>query len=138
MRYRLSCNTHTNRGSALTEVLLVMLVATLMMAPVVSAMRLVPRFLSFQEEVQDEIALVQMRRILMLSYKVENEGSTLAYTYQEREFRLSLVNGNLIIQPGTQMILTDISQAHFESAGEVIYVVYTRENKERKAPLVHT
>ena len=60
----------------MTEVLLVMLVATLMMAPVVSTMRLVPRFLSFQEEVQDEIALVQMRRILMLSYKVENEGST--------------------------------------------------------------
>ena len=138
MRYRLSCDTSSNRGSALTEVLLVMLVAALMMAPVVSTMRLVPRFLSFQEEAQDEIALAQMRRILMLSYKVENEGSTLVYTYQDREFRLSLVNGNLIIQPGTQMILTDISHAHFESAGEVIYVVYTRENKERKAPLVHT
>ena len=121
----------------MTDVLLVLLVATMMMAPVVSAIRLVPRFLTFQEEVQDEIALAQMRRILMLSYKVENRGSTLAYTYQDREFRLSMVNGNLIIQPGTQMVLTRISNARFESVGEVIYVVYSREEKERTAPLVH-
>ncbi len=138
MRYRLPCDTRANRGSALTEILLVMFIASLMMAPVVSAIRLVPRFLTFQEDVQDEIALAQVRRILMLSYKVENNGSTLAYTYQEREFRLSMVNGNLIIQPGTQMILPEISEAYFESEGEVIYVVYTREGKERKAPLVHT
>lgn len=138
MRYRLPRDACSNTGSALTDVLLVLLVATLMMAPVVSAIRLVPRFLTFHEEVQDEIALAQMRHILMLSYKVENRGSSLAYTYQNRDFQLSMVNGNLIIQPGTQMILTGISGAHFVSAGEVIYVVYTREEKERTAPLAHT
>lgn len=137
MRYRLQSDTNTVSGSALSEVLLVLLVASIMVAPVVSAMRLVPRFLSFQDDVQDEIALSQMRRILMLSYKIEAQGSTLAYTYQDREFTLSMVNGNLIIQPGTQMILPHIAHAYFESDGEVIYVVYTREDQERKAPLVH-
>lgn len=123
-------------GSVLVEVLVSFAVITMILPAAAASLRVLPSLLCFREKVQDEIALAQMRRILMLSYRPKVFPEHLEYTYQLRGFSLSEVNGNLIIQPGTQVILAGITAAWFEEEGGIVYVVYERNGKLRKAPLV--
>lgn len=123
-------------GSVLVEVLLSIAVICMILPAASASLRLLPSLLVFREKVQDEIALAQMRRILMLSYQPEVYSDHLDYMYQLRVFTLSEVNGNLIIQPGTQVILAGISAAWFEWKGGIVYVVYERNGTLRHAPLV--
>lgn len=80
-------------------------------------------------EISDEMALSELRELLLISYDMEVSYSSLNFTYQNKNFSLSVVNNKLILQPGTQIFLNDIDDAHFETRGKTVYVIYERKNK---------
>ncbi len=83
-------------------------------------------------EISDEVTLAQLREILLIAYDMRAGYSALSFRYQNREFSLSLVNGKLILQPGTQIYLADLDELHFEERNGVIYVCYERDGKENE------
>lgn len=81
-------------------------------------------------EINDEIALSQLRENLLIIYDLHFGRDTLNFRYKNNDFRLSLVNRKLILQPGTQIYLDDIDDLYFEKRGELIYVIYERNDKQ--------
>ena len=76
------------------------------------------------DEISDELALSQLREIMLITYDLHFRSDVLSFRYQNRDFTLSLVNGKLLLQPGTQIFLADLEEMHFEERNGVIYVSY--------------
>lgn len=64
--------------------------------------------------------------MLLISYDKYIEDGCLYFDYQNETRKLSLVNGNLIIQPGTQFVYTDIDEASFYMIDNAIFLSYVR------------
>lgn len=86
--------------------------------------------------INNEIALMQLRRTLLLSYDVSYDYNHLYFNANERNFYLELVNGHLIQTPGTQIILNDIDNLHFFENGNCISIEYESKNKKYESCLV--
>ena len=121
----------SQRGSLIIDVLLSILV-------LVSLVSVVPSFLRTQKRRetyslwQDEIALAQLRRELMLAKDLSFENHQLHYRLGQQEKVLLLVNEKLILQPGTQIFLEKIQFVSFEEFEKKIYLVYRSDYGERK------
>ncbi len=119
------------RGYAsLSSVLLTFLIVMWLLPVLTLCAGSAQKLLSFDTELQDEAALGQLRRIFLLAYETEVYPDRVEFTYQKRQMRLSEVNGNLILQPGTQIFLTDIDCASFHTEGGLVYVRYSRKDRD--------
>lgn len=81
----------------------------------------------------DELSLLQLRRIMLLSYDIEVENNTISFIYGESGRNLSMINGRLVLTPGYQMFLDKIDGLHFEEREGLIYICYVKDNKEYEA-----
>lgn len=117
-------------GFALIEILITMIIVVAMIPVTIVCLSPLMNALTFNEEVQDQIALSQIRRILLLSYDIECERTRLTFAYQEKPLTLSIKNDHLVLSPGTQIFLSKIDGAVFEEKDECIYIVYTRMNRQ--------
>lgn len=88
------------------------------------------------DEINDEIALLQLRRILLIVYDVNNNGYSLDFIYHNNNYTLSLINNRLVLQPGYQMFLDNINNLEFFEDGNSIYIRYEKRNKEYTAPII--
>lgn len=125
------CFINKRRGSILTEFIIVLFIF-LLFAQIINK-SLIPLDTSLNKKdtlVSDEMSLMQLRKILLLSYDIEIIDNSLIYEYQEREFSLSSINNNLMIQPGTQIIIFDISNLYFFEDDLTIYMQYTKDGKD--------
>lgn len=118
------------KGFALIEVLVAVLTVCICIPIMVSVISLMRTSLKDRTSLQDQIALVQLRRYLAVSYDIELLPSSLTFQRQHEEMRLSVVNQNLIVQPGTQMFLMDIEAALFYLEGDSVMLRYVRDNQE--------
>lgn len=81
-------------------------------------------------EISDEICISQLREIMLISYDLEYGYDTLEFTYCNKTFTLSQVNDHLILQPGTQIMIDEIDDVHFEIRNGCIYACYEKKGKE--------
>ena len=87
-------------------------------------------------QINDEIAISQLREQMLISYDLKFSRNMLAFRYKNDDFRLSEVNGMLLLQPGTQIYLNDVEGLYFEKRNGCIYVVYERDGKEYEQVIV--
>lgn len=118
------------KGFALVEVLVVILTVCICIPILVSVISLMHTSLKDRTSLQDQIALIQLRRYLAVAYDVELLPSSLTFQRQQEEMRLSVVNQNLIVQPGTQIFLMDIETALFYLEGDSVMLRYVRNQQE--------
>lgn len=117
-------------GSVLIDYLLTLFITSLMIPVVLSSLLLLTNYLKDNPYLQDEIASYQLRRILSLSYDPYIEENSLYFTYRQSQMHLSFVNGNLIVQPGTQIMFLHIDSCEFYEEDGVILIKYERNGKE--------
>ena len=126
----------SRNGSVLIADVLMSVMIVVMLVPVtVISIALMHDAMQFNMQVQDETALTQLRRILLISYDMETDGTCLYFEYQGRQCRLQQVNENLIIQPGTQIILADIDTCSFVTEGNTVNLSYERNGKTYRAAI---
>jgi hypothetical protein len=118
------------KGFALVEVLVAILTVCICIPILVSVISLMRTSLKDRTSLQDQIALVQLRRYLAVAYDIELLPSSLTFQRQHEEMRLSVVNQNLIVQPGTQMFLMDIEAALFYLEEDSVMLQYVRNHQE--------
>lgn len=83
--------------------------------------------------VNNEMALMDLRRVMLLAYDIEVSDYELNFIYHNDDYTLRYVNNKLILQPGTQIYLNGIDDVSFYKENNSIYVNYTDENgKEYK------
>lgn len=81
------------------------------------------------DEVNNEIAICQLRELLLIAYDIEISDSQLNFRYKNADYHLCLVNRKMLLQPGTQIYLNDIDDLHFFSKNDCIYISYEKDNK---------
>lgn len=118
------------KGFALVEVLVAILTVCICIPILVSVISIMRTSLKDRTSLQDQIALVQLRRYLAVAYNIELLPSSLTFQRQHEEMRLSVVNQNLIVQPGTQMFLMDIEAALFYLEEDSVMLRYVRNHQE--------
>lgn len=126
----------SSRRGFISSRTIVALLITITMLPIVVSIMSFSSNLNFSySEVNDELALVDLRRILLCSYDVNNSGNCLDFIYNNENFSLSLINRRLVLSPGYQMFLDNVDNLEFIEEGNSIYVKYLKNNKEYKTPI---
>lgn len=110
---------------------LIGLIITITLLPICTKAFIYTSNIPFEyNEINDEIALYQLREQLIIAYDMNVSSDSLNFTYKNKAFSLSLVNNKLLLQPGTQIYLNDIDSLHFDVRNNCIYVCYERNNKQ--------
>lgn len=108
---------------------LIGLIITITMLPIcITAFNYASNLEFDYNEINDEIALMQLRENLLITYDMDVDDKQLTFRYKNKIFTLGLVNNKLLLQPGTQIYLNDIDDLYFETKNDCIYVVYERNN----------
>ncbi|MDO4197738.1 MAG: hypothetical protein Q4D13_01950 [Erysipelotrichaceae bacterium] len=81
-------------------------------------------------QINDDLSFCQLRRIMLIAYDQSLSHDSITFTYHNKEFRLSLVNSKLLLQPGTQIFLNDVESLYFIEINGCYVVRYTRKGKE--------
>lgn len=100
--------------------------------PVVSAsLGILMRALKQPMQSQDELGIAQLRHVIAVSDEFSCSGDKLSMHHRGEDQILCLTNGNLILRsPGTQIFLTDLSEASFSIKEGVIVLTYAHPGKE--------
>jgi len=117
-------------GAVLADVLLSLLLVLLLLPAVSAILWTAASAASFTETVQDEIAIAQLRRTMMLTYDVNVYDTSLTFRRKGKDETLRMVNGRLILQPGTLIYLSDIDSVSFYEEGGIVHLVYERDERE--------
>ena len=88
-------------------------------------------------EINDEIAMYQLRELLLIAYDIEIDDDEINFTYQDKTFRLSLINNRLILQPGTQIYLDEVDNLYFMQSDGLIYVNYEKDDRQYQKVLIN-
>lgn len=106
------------------------LLIIIMMLPIMTNSFIYTSNITFDyNEINDELALMQLRELLLLAYDVNITSTSVDFIYKNKNFSLSLVNNKLILQPGTQIFLNDIDNLYFMKKDGCIYIDYERNDK---------
>lgn len=95
-----------------------------------NCLKVITKFEYYDERVQDLIGITQLTRYINMAGFTECKGSELSLMIDDDLMRVNVVNGNLIIQPGTQFVLANVSKASFNMENGLIYLKYVRGNSE--------
>ena len=121
---------YRTNGTILVDFLLSLFITVSLIPIILTCLVVLSKGLVKDESLQDSIATYQLRRILALSYDPYIEDDTLYFQYRKKEMKLSYVNENIIIQPGTQIIYTNVDSCAFVEGNDVISIVYQRNGKD--------
>lgn len=115
------------KGFLLENILSLFIVSTFI--PIMFQCLLIINNEKFNYDIQDEIALIQLRKILAVSYDLNVENNCLTFKYKNEERIISEVNNNLIMQKGTIIILCDVYDVSIVLDNDLIYLYYFRNDK---------
>jgi hypothetical protein len=121
---------YRTNGTILVDFLLSLFITVSLIPIILTCLVVLSKGLVKDESLQDSIATYQLRRILALSYDPYIEDDTLYFQYRKKEMKLSYVNENIIIQPGTQIIYTNVDSCAFVEGNDAISIVYQRNGKD--------
>ena len=116
------------KGFILENILSMFIISTFI--PIMFNCLLLLKTDDFSYYLQDEIALIQLRRILSVSYDLQANDNCLSFIYKNEQRMISEVNNNLIMQKGTIIILCDVEDVSFVINDGLLYLYYRRLDKD--------
>lgn len=121
----------SNRGFIKTRFLIALFI-TLSLLPISASMiRLIADIKMDYNLVNNEIAMMDLRRILLIAYELDISEYELNFIYHNTSYSLRFVNDKLILSPGTQIYLNNIKEASFYIKNGCLYLKYINyENRE--------
>ena len=124
-------------GFILSQALLSVFIACLFIPLCADCIKLLSHRRMFDQHIQDEIALSQLRHILNAASSIETDGYSLQFVRKYESAELYLTNRHLILAPGTQIYLEDIDGAEFYKEMHIWMIRYEREGELFEKPLIH-
>ncbi|NCB33941.1 MAG: hypothetical protein EOM64_08705 [Erysipelotrichia bacterium] len=135
-RYRI---TRISKNGFVLENLLIVMILTVFLIPIMTfALAVAGSTLKFDETIQDETALFQMRKIMMIGDGYECVAGMIHFVYQGESNEFAFMNRHLILKPGTQIFISDIDAADFSIDHGIIYLQYRRGEQSRQIALIST
>lgn len=118
------------KASVETDFLMYVFISLTVISLVISIFKVVSFTKFFDEFIQDEIRIRQLKRNLFISnsHKIENNNK-LVFRYKMEDFFLEHKNNRLILSPGTIVVLENIDNVYFYKGGENYFLKYCRNIK---------
>lgn len=121
------------RGTTYIDTLITICISVCFLPLMTSCLRLSMHFI--YDDIQNEIGLIQLRSILALSQNISCDHNVLYFTYAKQEYQLYEINERLMMAPGTQFVLCDVSNVEFIHEGKYIYIIYEEQGERQKRAL---
>ena len=86
---------------------------------------------------QDDITTAQLRHALNLADDFQVSSGMMTFSLNEQECSLSVINGNLVMKPGTRIYYMNLDDASFQQNGERIFLTYERDDEETTREIAH-
>ena len=86
----------------------------------------------FDSWMQDEISLVQLRRVLNVCYDKQIEDSTLLCSYEDKEVEFRYNGDYLYMTEGTWIFLNDLDTVYWQIREGLLILYYGRDEKIRE------
>ncbi len=117
-------------GYILEQLLITLLICAFLIPVAAILLSTLARMTAPPADYQDELGLVQLRHVINVSRDFVCTGSELSFVHHDARQRLALRNGNLdLLDPGTQIFLSNLSDASFSITGDLIYVTYAHPDR---------
>lgn len=115
------------------DLLISIYIIVLLLPILFAAFKLAIKINLFDNEIQEETALIQLRRKILFGHNYDADSQLFSFEFENKNWRIYQVNNNLILTPGTQIIINDINQATFLEKDACYYLQYKKRNlvKER-------
>lgn len=134
-KFKYLCN--RKRGFILLRALITMIITLLMSIICTNAIQVISNYKIDRYLIQDEIATQQLIRIISSSSNINNNHNYISFDYNHNIWTLENINNNLILKPGTQIFYIDVDYVYFNTEGNSLFIIYTRNNKEYKRVIGH-
>ncbi len=129
----------SSSGYNLLEMLVGLLVTGFLASLAFPLFKTLEQLISLQKyRYQDEIGIYQLQITLACNNILEVRSDEILYqSYEHDDCCISVVNDNLISQPGWVCFLHDIDDAEFRFSKGIIYLEYLREGEYREYPIAY-
>lgn len=125
-----------NRGFTYGRTLMALLITLTILPLAISIFSFVANIKPNYNLLNNELALIDLRRRLLIAYDLNIEENRLEFINDGETNYLYYVNDKLILSPGTQIYLNDVKDVYFSKENGVIYLNYiTNDNKEYKSAI---
>ncbi len=125
-----------NRGITYGRTLIALLITLTILPLAISIFSFVANIKPNYNLLNNELALIDLRRRLLIAYDLNIEENRLEFINNGETNYLYYVNDKLILSPGTQIYLNDVKDVYFSKENGVIYLNYiTNDNKEYKSAI---
>lgn len=125
----------SSRGFVSLPFLAGYLIILTLLPVLVSLFALIARLDFAYYPLENELAFLQLRRILLASYELRINADHLTFRYNDDECFLYLNDKHLILTPGTQIFAEGVEDVYFYEEGGLCYCRLTYEDGEYNYPL---
>ena len=115
--------------------LFILSLITILTAPVINSLRGLLK--ETKVYYQDEIGVYQLQIELAVNDILSVDSDQIIYRKQGEEFRLHIVNGKLISQPGTVDFIHGINEIEFDLDDDIVYMTYEKEGMRFEWPIAY-
>ena len=121
-----------DKGFTLLEGLLSLFILSISLPFSVQLVSFVNAYPLDTDRLQDTNGVNQIILYMSLSENIQVEEHQILFDYQDKEYRLSNINNRIVLQPGTNILLSHIDKVSFIQENNYIYMEYQRNNDIRK------
>jgi len=125
-------------GYSLIELILALFVVSFLLTLTVPILKTTSSLM--QQDIytyQDEIGLYQMQLVLATNEIISVDSYEISYRTEKNDCHISLVNFNVISQPGFVCFLIDVDNVYFYQHFGIIYIDYERDGEFYTYPIAY-
>lgn len=121
-----------SKGYTMLEMLLSLFVFSLSISLLTMVLPLMHKLQNFHVAVDDEIALYQLRHLLLIASEIRCHEDELNFFYLEKEARLILEKNRLVRKDGYVIYMENIKEGSFIQKGDCFYISYEKDAKRKE------
>lgn len=87
-------------------------------------------------EISNELALIQLRRILLIAYDQVVNNDSIEFKYHGEDYTLRVIDDRLVLSPGYQMFLDKSNDISFYEDDSAVYLCYKIKDREYETPIM--
>lgn len=122
-------------GFILKDYLLSLVVMLILLPIIVSSLKVVMDYQIYDERVQDELSIVQLRNKLLIGKDFKVEDDNLKYRIGQDEWQLRCEKDRLYLAPGYQLFFDNLDACAFNLNGSTIELMYQKHGVDYVWPI---
>ncbi len=123
------------RGFTLIELLVGLLAMSLLVPTMFQLFRILANKNYLAYNIQDEINLAQLRRVMNVCYEKNVTNDSIECIYENKQVILKVNQNFVYLTPGTWIFISNFDEARFEVVDDLCWLIINRGKNERRALL---